>query len=237
MLQAEYRGRPLFWDVFAMFRVVAASACIALALSAASSAAAGVVFQIPLADGTKSTPGINYNWNGNCWFQCGSSNETYAASHIVLSSSKTFNHLDFIGILSWNPAKSNHPVTVSWVIYKDDGSFKNSSDPSPLGTIFRLGGPVAAQFSSSIVHSGQIFQDFSVDLPMMALPAGKYFLALHATILNTTVQTRQAIYWANGYGDGHWAWNMADNHTEWVNPIPTASFGGNALTLSNTLSN
>jgi hypothetical protein len=197
---------------------------------------ADTIFQIPLADGSRSSPGaIDYNWNGNSYFQQGKSQETYAASHIVLSSSQTISHLDLTGIIKWSPKNPAYRVTVSWVIYNDDGSYQNSdTTPSPLGTIFRLGGPVPAQPSGGISHSGQLFENFSVNLPRIVLPAGKYFLALHATAYtNNTVDITQRIYWANGYGDGDWAWNSADKHTEWVNPNPAVSFGGNALTLSN----
>ena len=217
-----------------MFRVVLVGACLAAALSAASPSIAATVFQIPLADGTRSSPGAtDYNWNGNEYFQEIESFETYGASHVVLGSRQTINHLGFTGIIKWNPENPAYRVAVSWIIYNDDGSYLNSSTPSSLGTIYRLGGPVAAQPSGGITHLGQLFENFSANMPKIVLPAGKYFVALHATVYLNNVATAQKIYWANDYGDGDWAWNSADKHTEWVNPNPAVFFGDYTLTLSN----
>ena len=176
--------------------------------------------------------------NGDCFgFQCYYS-WSFAADNFTLLQDSTVQRIDFTGIRTGTPPGLGFTTTATLEFFNFDPSWNNSLYNQPFGSmITSYSGVVATQVGVTYYESDQAFIEFAVDLPPLPLSAGQYWLALHADVSGWSGTLGDAndtsLYWAFGYGDGTWAWNLfcglrkcGSPPGEWSNPNP--GLGGQA---------
>jgi hypothetical protein len=223
-----------------VFKIATAANSLALAcLVCFSQASASTLFINPLADGSiPDPPGVSYNLNGNCTWQCygvgGVTRNEYMGDNFSLKDNSIIGQLGVVTIRTGAPYGSPPPfpnldfqTNISWLIYQTVGV--NSGTPV-IGVLEAQGSGIA-QYGVPTYPAGpnEAFLPMQVDLPDVALSGGNYFIAMHADITGYDgFADNTALYLANGYGDGIWAWGAMG---DWKNPNPSLPDGGLAFAL------